>query len=147
MAFALTRLSAYGVSIGTTTRKRDIQRVEIRLTALAADVDVDIANSGSQFWTDVTGNATYGAMGTLAKEFLLGLSSTCRSLLAIKCQEILERVQVDTLTANGQYLVTTTGVLPRIRFFAGNGETAMDIVLEFQGKDEQPVQVLELGYD
>lgn len=135
MAFALTKFHARAVDIASPSYKRGIQQVVLDITATTADVDLDLGDDSGTFWTAAQGNATYGALATKALEVLNKIVDQSAALVAVKSQQLIDRVQIATVAAAGQYSLAIQDVRPNIAFNAADGETSMKIILEYELND------------
>lgn len=140
MAFALTGSVARGIDIAGPNFKRGIQQVTLRITGLAANVDLDIGDQTGNFWTQAQADGTYGTLATkVLNNVFVPLASQVTALLAVKSPQLLDRVQVATLAANGEYTLAVDALGPNIAVFAGDGETSFwYIVLEWELNDNIP---------
>jgi hypothetical protein len=66
MAFAVTKFLSYGLEIPDPVPRRCVQRVEMTVTSLAADVAWDIGASAGTFWSAAVADVTYGGIATQA---------------------------------------------------------------------------------
>ena len=130
MAFAITGVRAEGIEVEEALNKRYYQKYILSITALAADVALDVGSfvSGAlgTFWT-AAGGSTIGAQAlvairdistkvdtfdTLGGSFTLGYS-----------RGAAVAASVSTVAAN------SLGNTPNIAFNAANGPTSYDVVL------------------
>lgn len=145
MAFALTKYEARSVDIASTTYKRGIQEVCLTITGTAADVDLDIGDNSGTFWTDAQADATYGSLATNALQSLQRIVSHAQALVAVMSQQLLDRVQVASLTTTGQYTLAIQNTRPNLAFDAADGETAYYIILRYELNQSQFPEIALYG--
>ena len=135
MAFAINRFRAGIQRVDGAGAIHGVQYVSIGITALAADVAVDIsglvAGSLSTFWTQALADTTYGSLAAQAQAKLAAISNSGVNLHAIKSEQLLSRFQVASAPSGTQYSIGVTNHLPVITFAAANGVTSLNLVLEF----------------
>lgn len=82
MAFAVTNWKMYGSEMSEGVSPNCLQYMELDCTALATDTDMDIDDyTPGAFWTDTTGDATYGTVATKA---LAAMKECVNSAVALK---------------------------------------------------------------
>lgn len=135
MAFKLTGFHARGVDVAGPSYKRGIQQVVLTIEATAADVDLDVGDDSGTFWTAAEADSTYGSLATKAKTILNNIVDQASKLVAVKSQELLDRVQVGTVSGAGEYSVAVQDKRPNIAFNAADGETAITLILEYELND------------
>lgn len=139
MAFALTRFRAYGIEVGEPVIKHFIQRVEMAITALAADVALDLGNNTGTFWTAVGGTEP----GITGLQAMKDIQLKAAAFLEVNGTGVNEYLRGAAVAA-GVYTLTVVNVRPSIQYNAANGPTAYNIVLEWELKDDQePIEVLK----
>lgn len=138
MTFALSAAYAYPELISSpTAKRRGNQIIELLITGASADVDLDIGDLSGTFWTAVgssaPGAAVLAALTSLYPQFS---SAGC---IAIESIQLLDRVQVASLTTSGQFSVAinSTTKLPEIAVNAADGETSWQIRLVCWLNDSQ----------
>lgn len=144
MAFALTKISAYGIEAEEALNKKYRQFVILSITASAADVALDLgdvtAGSLGTFWTAVSGTEP----GATALTAMRDIQTRALTYCGAAGTSIAGYVQGTSVGA-GVYTVTmdaTATQLPNIAFNAGNGPTSYNLVLTWMLKDnEEPVAV------
>lgn len=135
MAFGLSRISAYGIETAEPVRGKYLQVLELQVTALAADVALDIGNSAGTFWTNVANTAARNAVASIWPKVARHISLSVPELFAKTL------IASGASTATGQYKITS----PQSSSFAitihtGEGLTAYNIALVWALKgDELPV--------
>lgn len=147
MAFALTSFFSRSVAIASPSAKRGIQQVVINATGLVSDVDLDIGDASGTFWTAAKANTTYGTLATNALTTLQKISGISLALVDVSSAQLLDRVQVATPAAAGDYALAIGSIGPNISFFAGDGETSYKIILTYELKDTQFPIVSSYGTD
>lgn len=139
MAFALTKFRAYGqLPDGASTRRR--QMAELTITAAAADVDLDISDSGGTFWTAALADSDYGDLAQSALTFLTNIAGASEGLIAVDSEDLLGRVKVASVSGAGQYELAVNSKLPDLTYNAGDGPTSQTLVLEWALNDSQMPQ-------
>lgn len=142
MAFALTKYKQHGVGLSGPGERTTLGFVELEITGLTTDVDLDIGDDDGTFWTAALANSTYGAMAAQALSDLQDIVANADDLLAVKSQQLLDRVQAAAASGTA-YTVGIEEKRPNITFAASNGETAYTIVLEYLMKEQASVQSKE----
>lgn len=146
MAFSLRKFKADGIRVSGPNRKRAVQLVELHITALATDVDLDIGdNTPGTFWTAALADATYGALATTARAKMVEIAAISNGLVAIKSPQLLDRIQIAAVAAAGQYSVAVDTLGPDIAVNAADGETSWVIQLEYALKDGYEAINADLG--
>ena len=130
MAFALTGFASYGINTAGPSQKRGIQRATLYITGLVTDVDLDLGDDSGVFWTEAQANSTYGELATKALDVLNKIEDRCTSLLAVKSEQLIDRLQA-AAAAGTSYVLTVQAKRPNIEFAAGQGETAYQIDIEW----------------
>ena len=132
MAFALTAFECRGIDIAGPNLKRGLQQVCLTITGTSSDVDLDIGDLDGTFWS-AADDSSLGAAALLDMTNVVAQSAAC---LDIQSPQLLDRVQVASLTTSGQYTVDLSdSVCPNLAFNAADGETAYYIVLTFELND------------
>lgn len=120
MTFALTAFRANGIDLAGPTRKRGLQRMVFEFTAAASNVAVSLGNFSGTFWTDVVASA----MGTAVKDTVQNrIQPQVATLLRVGSPQLLDRVQIATVAAAGQYQLALQNDLPNLTLNSGDGET------------------------
>lgn len=132
MAFALVAYHARCVEIASTSYKRGIQQVVLDITALATDVDLDIGDDSGTFWTAAIADATYGTLATNALASLQRIVGQAAALVGVASEQLIDRVQIGSLTGAGQYTLAVQDVRPNIAVDAADGETAWKLILTYE---------------
>jgi hypothetical protein len=135
MAFALTGFKARSYSVGSPSEVKAIQQVVLNITGLAADVDLDIGDATGTFWTDAEADSTYGTLATNALAVLTTIEGQSAALVDVQSAELLDRVQVASLTTTGQYTLAIGDIGPNIEFNAADGEETYKIILVWELND------------
>lgn len=130
MAFALTRFQAYGIEIDEATTKRFKQYAELQITALAADVALDLGNNTGTFWGAVGGTEP----GTTALQALKDIQLRAKTFLDIQGLGVNEYVR-GTAAAAGVYTISIQNLRPNVTYNAANGPLVYDIVLTWELND------------
>lgn len=139
MAFAIVSCRAYGLQTGMSSRSKGIQVVEFELTGTATDVDLDFGDFDGTFWTAVATSSPNSAASCLALFEAIGAGAL--SVLDIQGTQLLDRVQVASLTTTGQKLIAVEGGCPDISFNAADGELTYQLCLTWLcGTDFQPIR-------
>ena len=136
MAFALTDYRAYGMDISEPVQKRAIQIFECTLTAIAADVDLDIGDVAGNAWGEIDNNA----IGLAAKVALTEILTKVDRLAVASCPEIdnvFLPVYGDATPAAGSVgrINNTAKTMPEYVFAAGEGVTAYKFYFQWTLKD------------
>lgn len=129
MAFAITKVQAYGIEAEEPLNRRYRQYMYLTLTATSADVALDLGanQTGSlgTFWTAVSGS-DIGANALKAIQDIVTRA------------EVPESPSLSVLTYNqgqaaaaGVYTVALANKTPSITFNAANGPTAYTVVLKW----------------
>jgi hypothetical protein len=145
MAFALTKFQARGVDIAGPSNKRGIQQVVLNITGAAADVDLDIGDDAGTFWTAAKADSTYGSLATKALEVLQNIVANASSLVAVKSEQLIDRIQIAAVSGAGEYSLAVVNTRPNIAFNAADGETSYEIILEYELDDKQYPVVATYG--
>lgn len=132
MSFALVAFHARGVEITSPSNKRGIQQVVLDITATANDVDLDIGDDGGTFWTAAIADATYGDLATEALEILQSIVAQSAAFMSCSSQQMIDRVQVASLTTTGQYTLAVQDSRPNIAVDAADGETSWKLILTYE---------------
>ena len=138
MAFALTKAYAYPELISSPTPlRRGNQVIELEFTGTVDDVDVDIGDLTGTFWGDV--DASSVGAEVLAKITSLYPSFDDTGCIKIESAELIDRVQVASLTTTGQFSVAlnATTLLPEIAVNAADGELAWKIRITARLNDSE----------
>ncbi len=144
MAFALTGYVARGTDISGPNFKKGTQQVVIRATGTSADVDLDIGDAAGTFWTAAIADTTYGALATKALLSLQRVAAQSVANVAVSSNQLIDRVQVASLTTTGQFTLANDVIGPNIAFNAGDGETAYYIILDYELNDRVFPEILSL---
>lgn len=132
MAFAITKIQAYGIEVEEPINKRCVQKVILTLTALAADVDLDLGDSASGalgvFWT-AAGGSVVGAKSLTA---FRDIATKAEAFDTLGGSFTLARSR-GAATAATVYTVVAGAAnqTPNIAFDAGAGPTAYNVVLSW----------------
>lgn len=147
MAFALTRLRAWGNKIQTESPLRGEQFVELRLTGANTDVDCDIGDDAGVFWTDALADATYGDLAAAALTTLQAIVAQAAQLTAVESAELITRtkVLVADVDAASEYAITVVNDRPNILFITTDAPTAWKVQLRYTLDDGQFPIVASLG--
>lgn len=140
MSFAVTGYHAYGIYIDEPVTTRAHQVISILATGTSADVVLDLANSSGTFWTAALADGTYGAVATAALAALTSAVGRAEQRVSWCCPEIQDpKVQIAAggTLASTNYKITTTGIVPSISIFAGEGALSYHIVIVMQLAKEQ----------
>lgn len=135
MAFALTGYFARSVEISSSSYKRGIQQVVLNITGAATDVDLDIGDAAGTFWTAAVADGTYGTLASNALTSLTAIAGQSAALVAVESEQLIDRVQVASLTTTGQYSLAIDAIGPNIAFNAADGELAYKIILVWELND------------
>lgn len=134
MAFALTKFEARGIEIKTPSKKRGVQELCFTISALAADVDLDIGDYAGTFWTAAVANASTGALAAAVLAILQAHDDNVAALLAVQSEQLIDRIQA-AAAAGTAYVLTVGNKLPIILCDAANGETSWYIVVRQELND------------
>lgn len=140
MAFALTSFRAFPVNVDEPITTRALQVVTLKITALAADVDLDIGDTAGTFWTAALADATYGTKATEAKKHMATILANAETLKSLYSFEIAKNKRVSSgpdAVATKEVKYNGTATAPEILFFAGEGITSLTVTLEYVLKPEQ----------
>lgn len=132
MAFALVAYHARGVDIQGPSYKRGIQQVVLDITATTADVDLDIGDDSGTFWTDCLADSTYGTLAEKAQESLQRIVAQSAALLGVQSEQLIDRVQVGTVSGAGEFELAVENTRPNIAVNAADGEESWKIVLTYE---------------
>lgn len=145
MAFALTSYVGRGVEIGSVQYKKGLQQVVMTITGTAADVALDLGDASGTFWTDALADATYGSLAAKALESLQRISAQSVACVDVQSAQLLDRVQVASLTGAGQYTLATGTIAPDIAFNAADGELSYYIILTYELNNRVFPEMINLG--
>lgn len=141
MAFALTRVQAYGLEAEEPVNKRYTQRMILSITAANTDVDLDLGDYAGTFWSTVGGSEP----GDTALQAIKDVQTRALSLVNIGGDAILNKLRVATATSAGEWSADMNGTnthLPDIAFVSGDAPTSYVVVLDWVLKaGEVPVEV------
>ncbi len=137
MAFALTRLRAWGDKIQTATALRGTQVVELSITGANTDTDADIGDDTGTFWTDALADTTYGDVAAAAQTQLQAIVANALQLLAVNSEVLLGRYRVATGGSTTQYELTVENHRPDVVFYTGSAPTAWIVELVYRLDDGQ----------
>ncbi len=132
MSFALVAFHARGVEITSPSNKRGIQQVVLDITAAATDVDLDIGDDSGTFWTAALADSTYGSLAASALDVLQAIVAQSAAFVGCASEQLIDRQQVLTLTADGQYILEVQDSRPNITCRASNGETSWKLILTYE---------------
>lgn len=131
MAFGLTSFVAYGQEAYEGLTKQFKQTVVIKATGTAADVALDIGNTGGTFWGDVDAT-TEGASAEAAFGEILAKANVVISELCPEIEDAKVRIATSGTLAAGQYKkVSAKGTTLGYTLLATEGLASYTIVLEF----------------
>lgn len=126
MALALTAFRAGGIGIQGPSRQRGYQTLGFAITGTTADVTLDFGNYTGTLWTALVATQEGKDILALVKTIMANASS----LHDVNSEQLLKRVKVASVSAAGQYQITTiTNHLPTIVVNAADGETLWQITL------------------
>ena len=131
MAFALTSFEAFSIQMDEPIQKRALQVCRFTITALAADVDLDIGDTAGTFWAAALANGTSGANATIAKTHWFSAIGKSASVAGLYSFEISKSKAIAGSSAVGAGLVKFNGtaLTPEILFAAGEGITALVVTV------------------
>jgi hypothetical protein len=115
------------------------------ITAAAADVDLDVGDDSGTFWTAAQADSTYGALATKALAVLQDIVSVSAALVAVKSEQLIDRIQIASVSGAGEYSLAVVNTRPNIAFNAADGETSIKLILEYELDDEQYPIVASYG--
>jgi hypothetical protein len=144
MAFALTSFRSYGVYIDEPITKRAVQYVHMTITALGADVDLDVGDAAGTFWTAAVADATHGTNAAKAKTAWVEILSKAKAIASMQSFEISKSKTPCGASAVGAGLVKINGtaLAPEILFHTAEGITALTLNFVIELKDEHaPVRL------
>lgn len=130
MAFAVTKFSAYGRLNTSATAKRGVQFVELTITGAATDTAYDLGTTAGTFWTSAEAHATYGAIATAAKTFILTtLYGQVGTVIGVDSQALctpVGRINAATASSNTytQAVAAVTTPMIELAFNSGNAPTS-----------------------
>lgn len=132
MAVALTKYRAWGDRPAGPQPARGLQYVELRFTAAATDVDLDLGDFDGTFWGAV--DAT--DLGAKALEHITLVEAQVIGFAGIWSKQLADRVQTAAAGSNGEYAIAfTDSDVPNVTVNAADGETAWHILMAFQLND------------
>ena len=135
MAFAITRFRARMSRLDDVGRSHGLQYVSIGISALAADVALDLsgltAGALSTFWTQALADTTYGSLAAQAQAKLAAIAAAGADLHCVQSEQLIPRLQVASAPTGTQYTLGVTNHLPVLAFAAANGVTALTLILWF----------------
>lgn len=145
MAFAITRARFYGIDSVGPSYVRGRQILELDISSLAADVDMDIGDdTPGTFWTAAVANA---ATGTMASTILAKLQSLddYATLCGVDSKQLIDRIQKASAPSAGEFVLAVENERPNLTFSAADGETAWKLVITWQLPDAQQPIVANFG--
>lgn len=92
MAFAITKCKAYGLQTGAPTRSKGFQVVELQLTGLNTDVDLDLGDDTGTFWTAVATSSPNCYASVLA--LLQNISANTLAFMGVQGEQLVAREKV-----------------------------------------------------
>lgn len=133
MAFALVSWKGYPKPIEQGTIKRFEHVVELHITGLAADVDLDIGDLTGTFWTAALADATYGDYATAALAYITSLYPKL-SAVTYNSPELggayVKVIAGPALAGEYAVAINATTKYPEISFTAAAAPTAITVRLE-----------------
>lgn len=147
MAYAVTAWKSSIIPCDGPSRQRGVQRVEMRITGLAADTDCDIGDlAAGAFWTAAEANATYGTTATKLKTHLSAVYPKASEVLYKSSQLDTAFIRVAAGPAGAQYVAAKNGTsgIPEFTFVAASGPTSLYLTLEFPLLDEEYPETPEM---
>ena len=137
MAFGISEYKAYGIYTDEPITKRAIQTFECTITALAADVDLDIGDVAGTFWTAAAGTA-------LGAKALVAFTDILTKVDKLSFWNSLEIEAGKTIVPTGgvgagkcAVTANTAKTCPELLFAAGEGITSIKLVFQWTLKSEQ----------
>jgi hypothetical protein len=136
MAFAVTKVECYGLEAEEAVNKRYRQYMNLTITNLAADVDLDlgdlVAGSLGTFWTAVSGT-TVGANALKAIQDIVTRAASFDSFGS----NISGKIQALAAAAD-EYTVTIANKAPNILFDTADAPVGMVLTLKWVLKPGHP---------
>jgi len=136
MAFAITKVDAYGFEIEEPVNKRYHQYMFLTLTAAATDVDLDlgdyIAGSLGTFWNAV--DATDIGLNALAT--IRDIGSKAEFALEPQLLQAGAAYAKGAAAAAGVYTVAIANIAPNITFDTADAPTAYTVCLSWKLKPQ-----------
>jgi hypothetical protein len=133
MAFALSSIKVVGTEVSEPVTKRFVQVVQFNITALAADVLLDIGASTAgalgTFWTAAGGTE----VGADALEIWRRIQVKGDSILSVSVPQIQDtkaKIASGGTVATGQFKSVTTLPGFAITQFAGEGATTVTLTMQ-----------------
>jgi hypothetical protein len=146
MAFQLQKFKAYGVRTEGEVRKHVVQKVLMYIVAANTDVALDIGTltTGSlgTFWTAVTGDATYGSLGSSA---LAVMQQVAAIAINGHTPELEGYTPVSATSTGKTYVTTYTSHVPIVALVSGSAPTGYYVTMEFDIPDGQEAVRSDLG--
>jgi len=140
MAFAVTDYKAYGVDISEPVTKRAVQHLEMTITGLAADVDMDIGDQSGAFWTAAEADGTYGATATACKAVIADIETKAAHRISFFLKgvtDLKKLIEDGGTTAGDDYYLSGTTVMPEITIHTAEGLTSYKLHLAVALDDEE----------
>lgn len=135
MSFAVVKYKLDGIQYNGPTRQHCEQVVRVDITALNTDVAYDFSTSAGTFWTSAIADATYGAVATALRTFLLtNLQAKVDKLIGVFLLDEQARLQA-AAAAGTSYTVSVASHLPNLTFASGSAPTALTLLMRFSLKD------------
>ncbi len=137
MAFAVTKFNAYGRLNTNATPKRGIQIVELTITGANTDIAYDLGTTAGTFWVSAEAHATYGAIATAAKTFILTtLYGQVASIYSVSAQALctpVGRINAATASSNTytQAVAVVTTPMIELAFASGSAPTTGTYIFEW----------------
>ena len=133
MAFALTGIKVFGTEASEPVTKRFIQTVQFNITALAADVLLDLgastAGSLGTFWTQA-GGTVVGADALNIWRRIQQKGDVVLSVAVPQIQDPKAKIGSGTALASGQFKSVTTLSGFAITQYTAEGATAITLTLQ-----------------
>jgi hypothetical protein len=130
MSFALTYFEAEHVKLAGPGPRWGIQAVQMTVTGLAADVDLDIGDDAGTFWTAAIADATYGDLATSALASLKKILAQ-GTVSKVYSPEIDSGFRRAAAAGAGVYAFALQDKRPNWTFNAAEGLTSYTIFIEY----------------
>lgn len=133
MAFALTNARFYKVEIPSAVDKRGLQGIEMTVTRLTADTDLDFGDVDGTFWTAAIADATYGTLSTLALGEFKKIASNIEAIVSLEITAVNGvMLRVASASTATQYDLTNAATFPETEFVVTLGANAAPATLKIR---------------
>lgn len=113
MAFALVDATLCQTEIPNAVKKYGLQYIELKVTRTSSDTDCDIGDTAGTFWTDVTADATYGALAQRALDEWKKVAGKIRGVVSIEAvANNAPLIRAGSASSATNYALSNNGTYP-----------------------------------